>query len=163
MVFNLYNKLGDSVKKIIIISILLGIFFSLILYLNYRKNTIIIKNYDTLYFLQISAYKDLNNVDKIVNNLQSYIVIEENDNLYHVYVGITLDQKNSEKIKEFYKKNDYNIYVREKVISCKNFISDLKNYDALLSKSDNKSTVDKIEKEVLKKYKEYNCENIRNG
>ncbi len=163
MVFNLYNKLGDNMKKTLILSILLGVIFSLILYLNYKKNTEIKNNNNILYFLQVAAYKDLNNVNKEINNLQSYIVIEEIDNLYHIYVGITLDQKNFEKVKEFYKKNDYNIYVREKVVNCKNFISDLKNYDILLSKSNSKNSVDKIEKEVLKKYKEYNCENIRNG
>lgn len=163
MAFYLYNRLGDNMKKILIVSVLLGIFFSLIIYLNYRKNSIIINNQTTLYFLQISAYKDMEYAKKLVNNLENYIIIEESDHLYHVYVGITYNLKNSEKIKEFYEKNNYNIYVRQKVVSCENFISDLKKYDTLLTEANNKEVSLKIEKEVLNKYKEYNCENIRNG
>ncbi len=163
VVFNLYNIFGDYMKKVITISVILGIIFSLILYLNYKKNINGVKETDTLYFIQVSAYKNVKNISDKTKALENYIVVKEDDNLYHIYIGLTKNLKNLEKIKEFYKKNGDNIYVREKVVSCKNFISELNNYETLLSSAESKKTVERIEKEVLKKYKEYNCENIRNG
>ena len=163
VLFYLYNVFGENMKKVIVVSIILGIIFSLIIYLNYRKNVNDKKEINILYFLQISAYKNVENISNKTKNLDSYLVIKENDNLYHIYIGLTKDSKNLEKIKEFYKKSNDNIYVREKVVSCKNFISELSNYEILLSNAESKDIVEKIEKEVLKKYKEYNCENIRNG
>lgn len=161
--FNLYNKFGDKMKKIFIVSIILGIIFSLIIYLNYKKNINDNLEINKLYFFQVSAYKNLENIANKTKDLESYIVIKESDNLYHIYVGLTKDLKNLQKIKEFYTKNGDNIYVREKSVSCKKFISDLNNYEVLLSSAESKTSIEKIEKEVLKKYKEYNCENIRNG
>ncbi len=161
--FNLYNEHGDNMKKVFIVSIVLGIVFSLILYLNYKKNINENVEINKLYFFQISAYKNLENVKNKTKNLESYIVIKENDNLYHIYVGLTKNLKNLQKIKEFYSKNGDNIYVREKNVGCENFMSDLNNYEVLLSTAESKKAIEKIEKEVLKKYKEYNCENVRNG
>ena len=161
--FNLYNEHGDNMKKVFIVSIVLGIVFSLILYLNYKKNINENVEINKLYFFQISAYKNLENVKNKTKNLESYIVIKENDNLYHIYVGLTKNLKNLQKIKEFYSKNGDNIYVREKNVGCENFMSDLNNYEVLLSSAESKKAIEKIEKEVLKKYKEYNCENVRNG
>lgn len=163
VVIYLYNYFGDNMKKVFIISIVLGIIFSLILYLNYKKNTNDTKDINVLYFIQVSAFKNIKNISDKTKELESYIVIKEQDDLYHIYVGLTKNTKNLEKIKEFYKRNDDNIYVREKSVSCKNFIKELDNYEILLSSAESKRTVEKIEKEVLKKYKEYNCENIRNG
>ena len=163
VVLYLYNKRGDNMKKVFVISITLGIIFSLILYLNYRKNTQSITKIDTLYFFQVSAYKNLENIANKTKDLESYIVVKESDDLYHIYIGLTKNLENLRKIKEFYKKSDDNIYVREKNVSCKEFIIELNNYEVLLSTASSKEAVEKIEKEVLKKYKEYNCENIRNG
>ena len=111
-----------------------------------------------LYFVQLAAYESASNVSKITKELDSYVVVKEDDNLYHVYVAITKNKKNLEKIKEFYIKNGNNIYVREKIVRCKSFLNDIDNYDILLEKS---SSILSVEKEILKKYS--NCENKRNG
>ena len=163
VVIYLYNDFGDNMKKVFIISIVLGIIFSLIFYLNYKKNNNEFKDIDTLYFIQISAYKNVKSISTETKKLESYLIIKEEDNLYHIYVGLTKKLKNLEKIKEFYKKSDDNIYVRKKRVNCKKFISELENYEILLSSAESKSAIEKVEKEVLNKYKEYNCENIRNG
>lgn len=163
VVFYLYNVFGDYMKKIFIFSITFGFIFSLLLFLNYRKNMNDKTELNKLYFFQISAYKDLKNAANKTKYLESYIVIKEKDQLYHIYIGLTKSLKNVSKIKEFYNKNGNNIYVREKNVNCKNFIKDLDNYEILLSSAESKESIEKIEREVLKKYKEYNCENIRNG
>ena len=158
MVFNLYNLFGDYMKKIFVFSITLGIIFSLLLILNYKKNINEKKYLETLYFMQLAAYENSSNVSKITKELDSYIVMKEDDNLYHVYVGIVKNKRNLEKIKEFYIKNGNNIYVREKMVRCKNFLNEIDNYEILLEKSNN---ILPIEKEILKKFND--CENKRDG
>lgn len=154
MVFYLYNSFGDCMKKVFVFSITTGIIFSLLLILNYKKNINSNDHYETLYFVQVSAYKSVENISKITKSLDSYIVTHEDDNLYHIYVGITKNKKNLEKIKEFYIKKGNNIYVREKIVRCKNFLKELDNYEILLENSNNISLT---LKEILKKYSE--CEN----
>ena len=158
MVFNLYNLFGDYMKKIFVFSITLGIIFSLLLVLNYKKNINEKKYLETLYFMQLAAYEKSSNVSKITKELDSYIVMKEDDNLYHVYVGIVKNKRNLEKIKEFYIKNGNNIYVREKMVRCKNFLNEIDNYEILLENSNN---ILSIEKEILKKFND--CENKRDG
>ena len=158
MVFNLYNLFGDYMKKIFVFSITLGIIFSLLLILNYKKNINAKKYLETLYFMQLAAYENSSNVSKITKELDSYIVMKEDDNLYHVYVGIVKNKRNLEKIKEFYIKNGNNIYVREKMVRCKNFLNEIDNYEILLENSNN---ILSIEKEILKKFND--CENKRDG
>jgi hypothetical protein len=163
VVFYLYNRFGDNMKRVFIISIILGIIFSLILYLNYKKNLNDIDSKVTLYFFQVSAYKNIENVSNKTKNLNSYLVIKESDNLYHIYIALTKNLENFKKIKELYEKNGDNIYVREKIVGCEKFILELDNYEVLISKVESKEAVERIQKDVLKKYKDYNCENIRNG
>ena len=145
-------------KKVFVFSITTGIIFSLLLLLNYRKNITEQEHFELLYFIQIAAYKNTANVSKITKELDSYIVIKEEDNLYHIYIAITKNKKNLEKIKEFYIKKGNNIYVREKKVSCKNFLNQIDNYELLLENSNN---ILSIEKEILKSFND--CENKRNG
>ena len=158
MVFNLYNLSGDNMKKVFIFSITIGIIFSLLLILNYKKNINDKKYYQSLYFIQVAAYENTSNVSKMTKELDNYIVVKEEDDLYHIYVAITKNKKNLEKIKEFYTKKGNNIYVREKIVSCKNFLNDVDNYELLLENSNN---ILSVEKEILKSFD--NCENKRDG
>ena len=145
-------------KKVFVFSITIGIIFSLLLILNYKKNINDKETYETLYFIQTAAYKTIQNVSKITKNLDNYIVIKEEDDLYHVYIAITKNKKNLQKIKEFYTKNGNNIYVREKIVRCKSFLNEIDNYEVLLESSNN---ILLVEKEILKSFD--SCENKRNG
>ena len=145
-------------KKVFVFSITIVIIFSLLLILNYKKNINDKETYETLYFIQTAAYKTIQNVSKITKNLDNYIVIKEEDDLYHVYIAITKNKKNLQKIKEFYTKNGNNIYVREKIVRCKSFLNEIDNYEVLLESSNN---ILLVEKEILKSFD--SCENKRNG
>ena len=145
-------------KKVFVFSITIGIIFSLLLILNYKKNINDKEYFETLYFIQLAAYKAPSNISKLTKELDSYIVINEDDNLYHVYVAIVKNKKNLEKIKDFYIKKGNNIYVREKIVRCKSFLNEIDNYEILLENSNN---ILSIEKEILKRFS--NCENKRDG
>ena len=125
MAFFMYNLLEVRcyMKKVIIISLILGTIFSLFMFFNYKSNSNKEKRVTNteIYFLQIGAYKNHENVTNITKTLPYYLVIEE-EKLYHVYVGITKSEENAKKIKEFYTKSGNNIYIRAKTLSNENFI-----------------------------------------
>lgn len=143
-------------KKTIVFSVILGVVFSLIMYLNYYKNNNLKKiNTSSVYFLQVGVYKNAKNVTNITKILPHYLVIEK-DNLYHVYVGISKNKENIEKIKVFYNQTGNNIYVDTLEINCDKFIKKLDTYDYLINASTNMDAINVINKEVLKSYEE-NC------
>jgi hypothetical protein len=124
------------------------------LYFNYTKASIKKeKEQQLLYFIQTAAFKNYENVTNLSKTLKAYLVIEE-EGLYHIYVAITADKNNLKILKEFYKNNNYNIFVKEKIISNKKFIKIIKNYDFLLSETTDKEVIYDINKTVLKKYEE---------
>ncbi len=141
-------------KKIIIISVIFGILFSIILYINYKSNSNKEDTLTNVYFLQIGAYKNYENVSIATKLIPSYLVIKEND-LYHIYIGITKNSKNVEKIKEFYTKNGNNIYVSNKNIIGNDFVKKLETYDYLLSEAKDEEVIYTINKEILNSYEEY--------
>ncbi len=146
-------------KKIIIVSVLIGVGVSLFLYFNYKNNNneeLAINS--KIYMLQIGAYKNYENVSKITKTLNSY-VIEEQENLHHVYVGLTGNEKNIDKIKAFYEKNGDNIYVRVKNIDNEEFMKKLSAYDYMISSAESKDAILTINKEILKTYEELKHEN----
>ncbi len=141
-------------KKIIILTIFISLVFALFLYLNYsRKSNSNETKSNTLYFLQVAAFKKYDNVIKMSKLLPSYIVIKEDD-LYHIYVAITKDEKNIEKLKEFYIKNGNDIFVKEKKEDNNDLIEYIVKYDFLLEETNDKDTIINISKNVLKKYEE---------
>ncbi len=141
-------------KKIILIIIVVSVAFTSFLYLNYIKASNKKENkQQLLYFIQTAALKNYENVSNLSKELKAFLVVEE-DELYHIYIAITADKKVLEKLKEFYKDNNYNICVKEKVISNEKFIKLIKNYDYLLGETTDKDVIYNINKTVLKKYEE---------
>ncbi len=141
-------------KKKIIIAVLFGVIFSVILYLNYKNNSSKNTSFTDVYFLQFGAYQKYENVSIATKLIPSYLVIKE-DNLYHIYVGITKNKENADKIKEFYNKNGNNIYVSSKNIEEKEFIKKLESYDYLLKEAKSEEVINAINKEILNIYEEY--------
>lgn len=99
-------------------------------------------------------YGSYNSKDKINMNIKDYIVIE-NNNFYEVYVGITKDLENANKIKGVFKDLGNSVYIREKTINNLEFIDYLDSMDVDLAKKTNDEIL-KLEKNILLKYKELN-------
>lgn len=139
----------------LLICVLIGCVCATIIYNGMKKDEkLAINNKEvTIYLFQVGAFKNYKNVDTITKTLNNYIV-EEKDNTYFVYVGITKDKKNIDKLREFFNKNVNNIYVKEKKVSNINFLNHLKKYDSLLKETTNYETIKLINKEILNKYRE---------
>ena len=105
------------------------------------------------YFLQVGVFKDNDSLKKITKDLKAYITVEE-DGKNYVYVGITTDVDNKNKIKKFYEDKGYSVFVKENYISNIDFYSNLVQYDVLLKEVTREEDLISISKVILYSYEE---------
>ena len=74
--------------------------------------------------------------------------------MYNVYVGITTDLSNANKIKNIYEKKDIEVYIKPTVINNIEFVSNLEQYDLLISEVENDDNLISISDVVLSSYEE---------
>jgi hypothetical protein len=142
----------------IFLSVIIGYLFGQILFNQYNNRIIDAFNEKyTVYFLQQGIYSNKETMEANTESLPSYVYIKEK-NHYKVYVGITSDPDNLEKLKEIFLNMGNDIYVKEENISDLEFMETLKQYDNLLKETNTATTsiddILAIEKQVLSKYEE---------
>ena len=144
-----YFFYGDKVKKkklfYILIAIVLGFILAEAIYGDYKRG--LEDNY-TAYLIQIGSFSEDDEV-----NPKDYLVIKE-DGRYNVYAGITTKLTNATKIKNLYEKENVNTYIKPIVIDNVEFISDLEQFDVLLSEVDEKDSLISINDVIISKYEE---------
>lgn len=136
----------------IVLSIVIGFFFGKVFFNNYESSSNVFNEGEKVYFIQKGVYSSFNDLKKNNSSYDDFLYLEESDG-YHYYVGITKNEKNAKKIKEFYEKSNINIYVREKYINNANFVSVVSEYDKLIDVASLNSFVD-LQKIVISNYKE---------
>ena len=149
---------GDEMKKYIfpiILSLLIGTSFAYLMIKSYNNASSIVVSKDAkeVYFLQKAVYESKQNMINSMNDFENYIYNVEN-NMYHVYVGLTQSKNNAEKIKDIYEKNNYTIYIEKKYIANDELLTELSQYDNVLSQTDDLKTIKVIESQIISKYKE---------
>lgn len=138
----------------VILCILVGFFMSNFMFKQYDKDTIsVLKEKDTVYFLQIGVYSSLENMKENLSNVKTYIY-EEKDNLYYAYVGIVKNSENLEKVEGYFKSLNYVIYRKEKKITQKGFLEVLNQYDLMLKETTDPKSIAPIMEQVISKYEE---------
>ena len=144
-------------KKIltpIIFAIAIGLILGKVLFSQYEKKlNPVFEEKEKIYVLQQGVYSSLENVEKYTTHLDYYIVDKDND-YYRVYVAITHNKDNVEKLKKHYKSKGNDIYVRELEINSLEFFELIKQYDLLLENSSEGNEIEQIEKQVISKYEE---------
>lgn len=108
---------------------------------------------EKLYFIQQGVYSSKESMEKNTTNFPYYIY-DLIDDKYHVYIGITKLAENAEKLKEYFEKKGYIIYVKELNVSNKEFVNAIDSYDELLSKTNDDKAIETILNQVLLKYEE---------
>ena len=108
------------------------------------------KETETLTFLQIAVYSDLESLQKNIN-INQYIYNEEKDGI-HVYVAIT--KNNIEQLKNFFEQKGYSIYPKEIIVTNSEFIKEVENADLLLQQVTDDKIIMALVREVLEKYGE---------
>ena len=139
----------------IFLSLLIGTTMAYLLINSYDnpESLSISKNAERIYYLQKGVYS---NKDSMLDNMQEFenYIYNVEDNMYHVYIGITKNKKNAEKIKGFYKQKGYDIYIKEKTTDNTKFLKIIGQYDEVLSQTNDTNTIEVICKQVLSKYEE---------
>ena len=108
---------------------------------------------ESLYFIQYGVFSSLESLEEKTISLQNY-VYNKQDNLYYVYVGITKEKDNAEKIVNYYKKLGYDAIIKEFEITNQKFLDLLVNYDEILKNTEDETVISSIISQVLIKYEE---------
>lgn len=134
----------------IFISLLVGFLLSNYIIKEYDSSIIsVFSDKKTAYLIQQGVYSSLDSMKENTSNLSEYIYTNV-DNLYYVYVGITFDIENTNKIQQIY---DFETIVKNNVITDSELIKYIEKYDLILKETNDKNTIKEIVKNVLKKYK----------
>ena len=134
----------------IFISVLIGIFI-FTMYRNSVDDVIsMVNEEESFYMLMYGTYNSKDKINKL--DIDNYFVINTN-NYYEVYVGITKNLENANKIRGIYKEKGNSIYIREKNISNLELIEFIKDKEVDIENKSNEEIIN-IENEIINKYKE---------
>lgn len=145
----------------IFLAILVGLAFGKFMLSQYQNPSSIISvmsNSFKVYFLELGVYDDEQQV-KVATAEFPYYIYMLKDGKYYVYIGITQNETNLEKIKGYYEEKGYIITVRNYEIDNDAFLTVLSQYDTLLLESDDISIIDGVCSQVLTKYEELVLQN----
>lgn len=141
----------------IISCVLVGLLMGRIIFEQYKSNDTLTVSTTSIseevYFFQTGVYSSLDNMKKAMSNINSYAYILE-DNKYYVFLAITKNEENKEKLKNYFNSLSYNIYIKKITIDNEAFLNTLNEYDKLLKDASSNSDIKKINDAVLEKYEE---------
>ena len=139
----------------IIVSLLVGFLLSFYMLKEYESINIIpvFNTKETAYLVQQGVYSTMESMQENTSNLSDYIysVI---DNMYYVYIGISLESNNVNKIQEYYKDKNINTIIKTTTVGDEDLINSLRQYDMVLKETNEEETIKEIIKQTLSKYKE---------
>lgn len=137
----------------IALSIIVGLFFGKVFFDNYENSSLtVFDEKDKVYMLQIGVYSSKEKMKTSFKNYEKFLYIGAEDG-YHLYVGVTKDKEIASRIKEFYEKHGYSIYIKENILDNKAFLSVLGEYDKIIGITSD-DDIAEIEKIVISNYKE---------
>lgn len=144
----------------IIMAAIIGFFLGNFLLKQYKdyKSLTVSSNGEEVYFFEYGIYNSLIDMENSTINLENYIYKIEN-NKYYVYIGITKDKDNIEKLKQHFKSLNYSVELKTYYIKNEEFINVLNNLDLVIKNTNDSTTISSIICQILQKYEEI----INNG
>lgn len=134
----------------IFFSILVGFLFGRVIFDNYHKKSVLAFNEgEKVYLVKLASYDSLEEIE----NSKSLLVLS-NDSSYNLYAGITKQKDNANKIISYYKDSYKDITIDTLYINDLKFLTELKEYDKLVSIVTKKDDLISIESIILANYKE---------
>lgn len=145
--------------KTFILASIIGFFLGFMCIRQYKdKSTIKVSStVNTLYFIQYGVFSSKENMEENTINLQNYIY-NINEELYYVYVGITKNRDNAEKISMYFNDLGYSTIIKEYDVNNKEFIKEIIKLDDILINTEDNIVIGSIANQSLEKY-----ESIVNG
>lgn len=134
----------------IFFSILVGFLFGRVIFDNYHKKSVLAFNEgEKVYLVKLASYDSLEEIE----NSKSLLVLS-NDSSYNLYAGITKQKDNANKIISYYKDSYKDITIDTLYVNDLKFLTELKEYDKLVSIVNKKDDLISIEAIILENYKE---------
>ena len=134
----------------IFFSILVGFLFGRVIFDNYSKKSVLAFNEgEKVYLVKLASYDSLEEIE----NSKSLLVLS-NDSSYNLYAGITKQKDNANKIISYYKDSYKDITIDTLYVNDLKFLTELKEYDKLVSIVNKKDDLISIESIILANYKE---------
>lgn len=140
----------------VLLGLVVGLVFTKIFYDSYNVSYALNEN-TLVYVFQQGVYSSKQSV--IENVTLNYYIYEKSGDMYYVYAGFTTKSKNVQKLKDFFEKKGYSIYVKEINLPSSNFTEVLKQYDLLLERTDDENAIEAINASILSEYEEAYGEN----
>lgn len=135
-----------------ILSLMIGSYLGFIIFRQYKTTSQSVFSETTIiYFLQQGVYSSKESMEDNTKLLSEYIYTLEDDQ-YRVFVGITTDKSNGEKIKEIYNNKGIDIYIKERNIEDMAFVEKLKQYDEIIRTSTDEGAILELESQILNEY-----------
>lgn len=136
-----------------VIFVFLGAICGNYLYRNALDSISVFQENNTFYFLQEGIYSSKDIMQENVGDLTNKLAVLE-DNKYYVYVGITMDKDNANKIKKIYEDMGYKIYIKSVALDNEEFVSNVSQFDLLVKESDSKDDILTVEEVVMANYEQ---------
>lgn len=139
----------------ILFALIVGFFlgnFLLKQYNDYETITVSVENKE-LYFFQYGVYSSLENMEENTINLENYIYKIE-DEKYYVYIGLTGDKNNIDKLNKYFKGLGYDIIVKSYYVYDEEFINLLNNFDEVIKNTEDSTVLSSIICQTLQKYED---------
>ena len=108
---------------------------------------------EKVYFFQVGVYSSLENMKNASLKYDSYIYIEQ-DSKFYVFVGLTKNEENKDKLKSYFESLGYDIYIKEMELNQASFLETLDQYDLLLKETKTNQEIKEVNKSILAKYEE---------
>ena len=139
----------------VITSFLIGTVMAIILISGYddAESITVSGSAKKIYYVQRGVYSSKDSMEKNMSSFSHYVYNVE-DNKYYTYIGITGNKENADKIKDYYKKQGYDTYVKEKITDNESFVTILGQYEEILKNTKDEGTIETICNQVLSKYEE---------
>lgn len=140
----------------ILIALLVGFFLAkafLEQYDSYQGIKFTSNTGETLYFIKFNSYESEEEMEKNTLSLMNYIY-HKNEDYYDVYIGITGDSGNLIKLNNYFSSLGYNTFTEEFLVTNKEFLKELKNYDSILNSTEDTVVITSINNQILEKYEE---------
>lgn len=142
--------------KPVLLCLIIGIAMGLFLYSGYENKKYVFPVFgegEKVTFVRLGIYASEADMNQNAASFQNYIYLYKNQK-YYVYIGMTQNQENVKKIKEYYQMLGYIVDEETFSIEHKNFLDVLKKYDEMLNATTDKNAIASIINDVLSKYEE---------
>ena len=138
-----------------IVAIILGSILGNFLFEQYKlESREVIKEVNSLYFVMEGSYSSLEQAKRATEDISVKLITKEDAN-YVVYLAITKDSNNLDKLEKLYKDLNINTTIKTMSVSNKEFLAAIEQLDLLIDNTEGNDEILSINEVILSNYQEF--------